>query len=142
VIEADLIRRKLSRLNMYLDKLKPIAEHTLEEYLSDFYLKASAERLIQLIVDCASDINNHVVVEMGQRPPEDYASSFIRASETGMLTAELANRLKGSGGMRNILVHEYLDIDDEKVYKALPIALSDFKEYIRQVDNFLDKHNL
>lgn len=127
---------------MYLDKLKPIAEHTLEEYLSDFYLKASAERLIQLIVDCASDINNHVVVEMGQRPPEDYASSFIRASETGMLTAELANRLKGSGGMRNILVHEYLDIDDEKVYKALPIALSDFKEYIRQVDNFLDKHNL
>ena len=127
---------------MYLDKLKPIAEHTFEEYLSDFYLKASAERLIQLIVDCASDINNHVVVEMGQRPPEDYASSFIRASETGMLTAELANRLKGSGGMRNILVHEYLDIDDEKVYKALPIALSDFKEYIRQVDNFLEKHNL
>jgi uncharacterized protein YutE (UPF0331/DUF86 family) len=127
---------------MYLGKLKPIAEHTLEEYLSDFYLKASGERLIQLIVDCASDINNHVVVEMGQRPPEDYASSFIRASEAGMLTAELANRLKGSGGMRNILVHEYMDIDDEKVYKALPIALSDFKEYIRQVDNFLEKHKL
>ncbi|MGQ9672239.1 MAG: type VII toxin-antitoxin system HepT family RNase toxin [Candidatus Aminicenantales bacterium] len=78
-------------------------------------MKASAERLIQLIVDCASDINNHVVVEMGQRPPEDYASSFIRASEAGMLTAELANRLEGSGGMRNILVHEYMDIDDEKV---------------------------
>lgn len=142
MIEADLIRRKLSRMNMYLEKLKPIAEHTLEEYLSDFYLKASAERLIQLIVDCASDINNHVVVEMGQRPPEDYASSFIRASEAGMLTAELANRLKGSGGMRNILVHEYMDIDDEKVYKVLPIALSDFKEYIRQVDNFLEKHKL
>ncbi len=127
---------------MYLDKLKPIAKHTLEEYLSDFYLKASAERLIQLIVDCASDINNHVVVEMGQRPPEDYASSFVRAAEAGMLTADLANRLKGSGGMRNILVHEYMDIDDEKVYKALPVALSDFKEYIRQVDDFLEKHKL
>ncbi len=142
MIEADLVRRKLSRLNMYLDKLKPIAKHTLEEYLSDFYLKASAERLIQLIVDCASDINNHVVVEMGQRPPEDYASSFVRAAEAGMLTADLANRLKGSGGMRNILVHEYMYIDDEKVYKALPVALSDFKEYIRQVDDFLEKHKL
>ncbi len=142
MIEADLIRRKLSRLNMYLDKLKPIAEHTFEEYLSDFYLKASSERLIQLIVDCASDINNHVVVETEHRPPEDYASSFIRASEAGMLTAELANRLKGSGGMRNILVHEYMDIDDEKVYKAMLIALSDFKEYIRQVDHFLEKQKL
>ncbi|MGB7297361.1 MAG: DUF86 domain-containing protein [Candidatus Aminicenantales bacterium] len=142
MIEADLIRRKLSRLNMYLEKIRPIAEHTLEEYLSDFYLKTSAERLIQLMVDCASDINNHIVVETGQRPPEDYASSFVRASEVGMLTAELANRLKGSGGMRNILVHEYLDIDDERVYKALPMALSDFKEYIRQVDHFLEKHKL
>lgn len=142
MIEADLIRRKLSRMNMYLDKLRPISEHTLEEYLSDFYLKASTERLIQLIVECASNINNHVVVEMGQRPPEDYASSFIRASETGLLTGELANRLKGSGGMRNILVHEYMDIDDEKVYRVISIVLSDFKEYMRQVDNFLEKHKL
>lgn len=107
---------------MYLDKLKPIAQRPLQEYLSDFYLKATAERLIQLIVD--------------------YASSFIRASEVGMLTSELANRFKGAGGMRNILIHEYMDIDDEKVHKALPIALSDFKEYIRQVDNFLEKHKL
>lgn len=129
-------------MNMYLDKLRPISEHTLDEYLSDFYLKASTERLIQLIVECASNINNHVVMEMGQRPPEDYASSFIRASETGLLTGELANRLKGSGGMRNILVHEYMDIDDEKVYRVISIVLSDFKEYMRQVDNFLEKHKL
>jgi uncharacterized protein YutE (UPF0331/DUF86 family) len=129
-------------MNMYLDKIRPIAKHTLEEYLSDFYLKASAERLIQLIVECASDINNHVVVEMGQRPPEDYASSFLRASEVGLLTDKLANRLKGSGGMRNILVHEYMDIDDEKVFGVLSTLLSDFKEYMRQVDNFLEKHKL
>jgi len=127
---------------MYLDKLKPIAGHTYEEYLADFYLKTSAERLIQLIVECASDINNHVIVEMGERPPEDYTSSFIKASEAGLLTSELANKLKGSGGMRNILVHEYIDIDDEKVYRALHAALSDFKEYMRQVDTFLEKHKL
>lgn len=41
--------------------------------------------------------------------------------------------------MRNIIVHEYMDIDDRKIYETLPIALSDFKEYIRQVDDFLDK---
>lgn len=139
MIDRDLIRRKLSRLNMYLDKLQPIIKHTFNEYLSDQYLKFSAERLIQLIVECASDVNNHVVVEKGQRPPEDYTSSFIRASEVGLISRELADRIKGAGGMRNIIVHEYMDIDDEKVYKTLPIAVSDFKEYIKQVDDFLDK---
>jgi len=142
LFDPDLIRRKLSRLNMYLDKLKPIAEHTFEEYRSDFYLKTSAERLIQLIVECASDINSHVVVESGQRPPEDYTSSFIRASEVGLITRELADKIKGSGGMRNILVHEYMEIDDKKVYSIIPDAISHYKEYIRQVDEFLEKHKI
>lgn len=139
MIDADLIRRKLSRLNMYLDKLEPISKHNFNEYLSDPYLKFSAERLIQLIVECASDINSHVVVEKNQRPPEDYTSSFIRASEVGLISRELADRIKGAGGMRNIIVHEYMEIDDEKVYQTLPLALSDFKEYIKQADKFLDK---
>lgn len=135
----DLVRRKLSRLNMYLDRLKPVTELSFSEYSSDFYKKTSAERLIQSIVKCASDINNHVILESGERPPEDYRSSFIRAAEVGLIDHELADRLKGSGGMRNIIVHEYMDVDDKKIYEILPTAVSDFKEYIRQVDDFLDK---
>ena len=108
MIDIDLIRRKLSRLNMYLERLKPILQKKLEDYKSDFYLKFSTERLIQLIVECASDINNHVVVETENRPPEDYSVSFIKASDVGLISRELAERLKGSAGMRNILVHEYM----------------------------------
>lgn len=138
MIDIDLVRRKLSRMNMYLEKLRPISLKTLEEYKSDFYLTSSAERLVQLIVECTSYINNHVVVEAGNRPPEDYNTSFIRASEVGLISRELADNLKGSAGMRNILVHEYMDIDDEKVYAAITIALKDYKEYIKQVDKFLE----
>jgi uncharacterized protein YutE (UPF0331/DUF86 family) len=139
MIDKDLVYRKLSRLNMYLDKLKPISEKNYDEYLSNFMYKTTAERLIQLIVECASDINNHVVVESGSRPPEDYTSSFTRAAEAGLIDRDLAERIKGSGGMRNIIVHEYMDIDDERVYKTLPVAIKDYKEYIKQVDAFLEK---
>ena len=76
MIDIELVRRKLSRLNMYLEKLAPISRKTLAEYTADSYLKFSAERLIQLIVEAATDINNHVVVETGNRPPEDYTISF------------------------------------------------------------------
>jgi uncharacterized protein YutE (UPF0331/DUF86 family) len=139
MIDIPLVIRKLARLNMYLDKLEPIGKHSYNEYLSDFYLKSSTERLIQLIVECALDINSHVLVESGKRPPEDYTSSFIRVAEIKLISPELAQRIKGSGGMRNILVHEYMDIDDEKVYKIIPTAISYYKEYIKQVDNYLDK---
>lgn len=138
MIDIDLLRRKLSRLNMYLEKLKPVSERSLEEYKTDTYLKYSAERLIQLVVECASDVNNHVVVEKRNRPPEDYSSSFIKAAEAGLISMDLAERIKYSGGMKNILVHEYMDVDDEKVYKTIPVAIKDYKEYIKQVDEFID----
>jgi uncharacterized protein YutE (UPF0331/DUF86 family) len=80
-----------------------------------------------------------VAVETKNRPPEDYGVSFIMASEVGLISRDLADRLKGSAGMRNILAHEYMDIDDEKVYKTIPLAIKDYKEYIRQVDKFIDK---
>lgn len=139
MIDIDLVRRKLSRLNMYLDKLDPVVKKSFNEYLSDFYIKSSTERMIQLIVECASDINNHVVVESGERPPEDYASSFIKAAEIKLISRGLAEKLKGSAGMRNIIVHEYMDIDDEKIYKIIPIAVSDFKQYIKEVSAYIDR---
>ncbi len=139
MIDIDLIRRKLARLNMYLEKIKPLSDKSIAEYKADFYLKSSAERLIQLIVEAATDINNHVVVETGNRPPEDYSVSFIKASETGLISRDLAEKLKGSAGMRNILVHEYMEIDDEMVYNAIPLALQYYKEYIKQVEGFIER---
>ncbi|MBI5555955.1 MAG: DUF86 domain-containing protein [Elusimicrobia bacterium] len=139
MIEIDLVRRKLSRLHMYLKELAPIAEKSFPEYKEGRYLKYTAERLIQLMVECAIDINNHVVVEMKKRPPEDYTVSFIKAAEVGLISRELADKLKGSAGMRNILVHEYMEIDDRIVYESIPLALKEYKEYIKQVDAFVDK---
>jgi uncharacterized protein YutE (UPF0331/DUF86 family) len=139
MIDFDLVRRKLSRMNMYLDKLRPLAAKNYREYCDDFYLKSSAERLVQLVVECATDINNHVVVETGNRPPEDYSVSFLRAADVGLISRSLADRLKGSAGMRNVLVHEYMEIDDSVVHRALPMTIEGFSEYLKQVEEFLEK---
>ena len=139
MIDYDLIRRKLSRLNMYLQKLEPISKKTLKEYLNDDYLRFSTERLIQLIVECATDINNHVIVESGKHPPEDYRSSFIKAAEAGLMTRKLAEQIQGSAGMRNVLVHEYLDIDDKLVFAAINLTLKYYREYLKQVNSFIVK---
>lgn len=139
VINIDLIRRKLSRLTMYLERLKPILKKRLEDYLKDDYLRFSTERLIQLIVECAADINNHVVVKQGHRPPEDYKSSFLKAAEAGLISRKLAEHIKGSAGMRNILVHEYMDIDDKMIFETVPLAMKHYREYCQQVYAFIEK---
>ena len=38
MIDIDLMRRKLSRMNMYLEKLSPLSLGSFKEYVSDFYI--------------------------------------------------------------------------------------------------------
>lgn len=140
MLDKDLVRRKLARLNMYLERLDPVAQKTFKEYQREDILRFSTERLIQLIVECATDINNHVVAETQNRPPEDYRSSFLKAAEVGLITRELAKKIQGSAGMRNILVHEYMDIDHQMVFVAVPKTLKYYREYLKQVNHSLEKH--
>jgi uncharacterized protein YutE (UPF0331/DUF86 family) len=54
-----------------------------------------------------------------------------------MIDTELATALRPSVGMRNVLVHNYLDVDHNRVAVAVPIAVEQYGAYVRQVAAFL-----
>ena len=67
-----------------------------------------------------------------------YRDSFTRLAETGIVPPDLASRLGLAAGMRNILTHEYGQIDLDLVTSAVPIAREDFGAYVRHVrDTFV-----
>ncbi len=51
--------------------------------------------------------------------PRDYYESILRLGELDVLPADFAKRLAPLAGFRNILVHEYLVVDWDKVYRNL-----------------------
>lgn len=101
----------------------------------------AVERILTLLVDLAFSCNSHVSVGRLARAPQTYAESFDLAAETGMLDRALAATLRPSAGLRNVLVHEYVTIDRERVAAAVPLALQDYREYVRQVARFLQAHD-
>lgn len=54
-----------------------------------------------------------------------------------MIGVELAEALLPSAGMRNVFVHNYLEIDYQLVEMAIPLAIEQYGEYIRQVARWL-----
>ncbi len=101
MIDPDLIQRKLTRLNMYLDQLMSISGLSFE----------------------------------------DYRQSFIEAADVKLISRQLADDIKGSAGMRNVIVHEYVDIDDHMVYESIPMTLKYYNEYFKQVFSFIQNQN-
>lgn len=117
-----------------LEALRTIGEETLR---SEPLTRAAAERLIQVVVDLAVDINGHVVTSVTAAAPHTGHDSFLAMSGVGAISEDLAERLAPSAGLRNILVHRYVDIRTDLVAGAIPTVLDGFADYVRQTADWL-----
>jgi len=105
-------------------------------------LKALAvERILILVVDLAVDINNHVAAADLGEVADDYKLTFPLAAKAGLITRELAEKLGPSAGTRNVLVHQYLDVDPRKVVLAASLAVEQYGEYVRQVAAYVQNRS-
>jgi len=137
MIEKRLLKRKLSKLREYLEELQPFVKISLQDYLNDYKNKRTVERDIQLIVECATDINTHILVETKESSPKDYYSSFTELAKLHVLSHNFALSIAETAGLRNRLVHEYEEIKDAIVYRNIKKVLSLYQEYIEHVIKYL-----
>ncbi|UBF30652.1 DUF86 domain-containing protein (plasmid) [Kovacikia minuta CCNUW1] len=142
-LDPEAIAQKLSRMVDRIDRLKLFEGLPLEEYLQDDLKQAAIERLLEAIIDAALSINKTLLRRGAGIIPADSESfknfeSFILMAENGFITVELANQLAPSGSFRNVLAHEYDDIDPTQVYNALQKALTQYPQYVKAIQSYLD----
>ena len=130
----DVLLRKLLYLRKLLADLAPLRTARIEEVLAEHY---KIERLLELLVMAASDLLFHLLAERGITVLS-YREGFKRAAESGLLPADLAERLQDAAGMRNILVHQYEEIDYLILHDAIQPAYHDFSQFVSLFSQFLD----
>lgn len=117
-----------------LEALRSIDANTLR---AEPLTRAAAERLIQVVVDLSVDINAHLVTSETGAAPRTGHDSFLAVAAIGAISEDLAERLAPSAGLRNILVHRYVDIRTDLVAGAIPTVLDGFADYVRQTADWL-----
>lgn len=129
-MSPEVTRRKLAYLLQYLSDLKKYQHISDLEYIKNHY---EIERLLQLIVEVACDINAHLITRTRHKPPSDYYESFIQLGKIGIVPIKLAKVLAPSSALRNALVHAYEDIDEQKVKESIQLVLKYFPKYIKAI---------
>lgn len=138
MVDNAVICKKLRILMKYYKELKKIVEGlTLQIYLDDVFRRRAIEREIQLIVECATDINNMILRKIKAEPAQDYFNSFIDLAENDVLDMDFALEIAPSTGLRNILVHEYQQIDDKIVFNSIQKVLIFYMQYIEIISKYL-----
>lgn len=133
-----VICKKLGVLMKYYKEFQQLTEKlSIDEYLQNIIKRRAIEREIQLIVECATDINNMILKKLGRGPSKDYFNSFIDLAENDIIDMSFALSIAPSTGLRNILVHEYQEIDNTIVYKSIQHVLDYYLQYIEKIAKYL-----
>lgn len=138
MIDKDLVTRKLTQMTGYLNELREISNGTKEKFVSSG-VHYEAERLVELIVSNAIDINFHIIKERQLSAPKQYRESFLELGKNGILNTEFSQNIANSVGLRNILVHHYDEIDLDIFYDGLKGGIKDYQQYIKEINQFIEK---
>jgi uncharacterized protein YutE (UPF0331/DUF86 family) len=134
--DPDVVHARLAHMRQLLADLEAKGDVTAQRLGHDRDLRYIVERILTQLVELAVAINGHIAAAVLGRGPVDYADSFDLVADADVLPAELAVELRPSAGLRNVLVHGYLDVDLAQVAGAVPRALAAYRRYVEAVARF------
>lgn len=132
-LDAALVHAKLRSMRELLDDLDAAGPVDAARLTDDRMLRHAVERILTRLVELAAAVNGHLAVGRLGRGAATYRESFALAAETGVVPEDLAERLAPSAGLRNVLVHEYAQVDLALVARGVELARTDFRAYVREV---------
>ncbi len=137
VLDGAMLQAKLRAMRELLDDLDTLPSIDLAALQADRMLRHGVERVLTQLVELAVAVNGHLAVVRLGRGAATYRESFALAARAGALSADLAERLAPSVGLRNVLVHEYAVVDLRLVLAAVDQARTDYRAYVAAIADVL-----
>lgn len=133
------IEKKLEHLQKNVENLKSLKDITRKELEEDTIKRAAIERYFQMSIETVIDICSMIISFEDLEKPDDYREMILELGEVNILEKEFAENFSDVAGFRNILVHQYAEIDPEKLLHNLNNNLNDFDEFAKQIASYTIK---
>ena len=132
------IRTKIKELENYLSEMPDLQAESIDDFQASLKNRRALERELQIMIECVLDICYLIASELALGPPSD-DEHVLDLLSNELTTIETIRAMKG---FRNILVHKYGIVDDNRVYKFASENCSDFNDFIQDVYNVIERHNI
>ncbi len=133
MVDFEIIRTRLQGLRSLLPVLKSLQSLSRKDFVSSREKQLAAEHALQLAIQHLLDISSHILASRGVRELADYRDILLKMGKEGILPEDFVEKISGMAGFRNLLVHDYAEVEPERVYDFLKNRLGDFEEFMRHV---------
>lgn len=92
---------------------------------ADFALRLAVLHALQLAIQIVLDVGAHLLASSSAGPVEEYSQIGPRLAQAGIMPGALGETLSAMARFRNILVHQYVEVDLARVSSIIEVSLPD-----------------
>lgn len=143
MIDKNFIKEKIDLITRDLERLKIFADFTFGQVAGDFVKYAALKNFLMEIIGRAIDINEHLIAELVDTKmgtPKNYRETFLFLKDLKVLPEDFAKEIAESAGFRNAIVHEYNNLNQNRVYATVGEAIKQYTKYCDYILKFLEKN--
>jgi uncharacterized protein YutE (UPF0331/DUF86 family) len=116
--DVDVVEARLRELSRRLDRVAAHKPRSLKQLADDEDLQDILSRNLELAIQACVDVAAHLCGAYGV-VPATAGDAFEVLAKRGVISRPLAARLKRAVGFRNVLVHEYVEVDWRIVLRVI-----------------------
>ncbi|MFY9823834.1 MAG: DUF86 domain-containing protein [Thermoanaerobaculia bacterium] len=140
VVRVEALETRLAKLDGVISDLEDFAAMDPAALSRSHRDMLALERSLQVGASLVFDIGSHILSAAYGVSAGEYEEIVGLLFQRGVLSAGLRGRLKGLGGFRNVLVHEYIDLDPDRVLDFLAKAPGEFDDFAHEIRDWLAGH--
>lgn len=132
-VDKDRLLSLIGEIEQALSILREYGEADKESLIGNLKSLGSVKYYLIVAIEGCVDICNHIVAKERIGVPESYSDCFKILKNNEIISDVLSKELSNLAKFRNLLVHLYWKVDDEKVYELLQMKLDDIGRFIQQI---------
>lgn len=136
-LDATIVERRLAVILEELKFLKIIKAQSYDEFLTDGKSLRATARAIETIAQSIIDVSSHIVAQKNYGLSDTYKGTIELLAKNHLISSDLASSLQKVIAMRNVLVHQYIEIDFGIVWDAIDSLLVDAPRFVRAIEKYL-----
>lgn len=132
MVNRDIIINKVQTIERFLQRVEEEYDQNpdnLQNYTKQDAIVLNLLRACEATIDLAM----HMISQMKMGVPQTSREAFKILSDKNVIDVELAERLKGMVGFRNIAVHDYQALNLNIIKEVVEKHLDDFKVFADRI---------
>jgi len=137
MVDYNIIVKKINSINHNMVRIVKYESVPLEDFLQNEDGKDIVTHNLFIMLQHIIDIGTHIIADENMKEPVFVSDIADILAEEGVLDKSLIKPLKSMIGLRNIITHEYGDIDFKIIHKIVTSNIRDVHSILENIIKYV-----